>query len=389
MVQSSPREHPCPHYPRCVGCGLIGTPYGGQLARKRERVAAALGRYDALATLAVPEVIGSPHAFGYRNQAKLVARRARRGLLLGIYRPGTHQVFDISACVTHHPLIGEVLVALRNVFETRQVPVYDERTGAGWLRYVVVRISQWQRGAQVILVVRDRSWAGEEGCTRAVRRIRRVASVVLNVNPSPGNVIFGETFVPVTREVALTERVGDLKLQSRAGAFVQANIAVARRVYDQVSAWADPQPHEVAVDLYAGVGAISFYLARRARLVVGIESSPIAVLDAKLNGRLNGFHNVRFHGGETGTLLPELAARLDRIDLVTLNPPRKGADDATRRAIAAAAPARIVYVSCEPETLARDLEWFAAHGYATARVQPFDLLPQTDHVECVALLTRS
>jgi 23S rRNA (uracil1939-C5)-methyltransferase len=379
---------PCAHFPDCVGCALIGTPYGRQLQRKREAVRAAFSSHAALAHLAVPEPIGSPKAFGYRNQAKLVARRTQRGLLLGMYRPGTHKVVDIGRCPVHDPLIARVLEALRRLLEGQQVPTYDERSGHGWLRYVVVRSSGWQRSAQVILVVRDRSFAGERQLVRGIMRVRGVTSVVLGLNPHPGNAIFGERFVAAAGKDALIERVGPLRLKTRAGAFLQANVGVARRLYEHVLRWADPHPGETCVDLYCGVGAISFNLATRAERVFGIEESPIAVLDAKENIRLNGFHNVRFLAGPAAVQLSDLAPRLERVDLITLNPPRKGADEPTRLAITACGAPRIVYVSCDPSTLARDLSWFAAHGYETEAVQPFDLLPQTDHVECVALLRR-
>lgn len=398
MAQMPPpaetRSSPCPHYPECVGCALIGTRYGEQLELKRRRVIEALSKHPELAHVSVPEVVGSPKAFGYRNQAKLVARRAGRGLLLGIYRPGTHQVVDITRCPVHDTLVAQVLGEVAVQIERRGVSVYDEPTGEGWLRYVVVRSSGWKRVAQIILVARDRGGIGGEAgsaglrdLVRALTRIRAVSGIVLNVNPAPGNAIFGPAFFPLTGKLEIVERIGGLELQSRAGAFLQANIPVARRVYERALEWADPQTEEVGVDLYCGAGAISFHLATRAGRVFGIEESPLAVLDAKANIRRNGFHNVRFIAGVVSEALPELASRLGRIDLITLNPPRKGADEETRRAIAACEPSRIVYVSCDPGTLARDLAWFASAGYATAALQPFDMLPQTEHVECVALLT--
>lgn len=382
------KRAPCPHFPDCVACPFIGRAYGEQLAAKRERLRVALAGYDALGGLEVPEVRGAPHSFGYRNQAKLVARRARRGLLLGVYRPGTHQVVDVRRCATHHPLLTQTLEALAGLIERYEVPAYDERSREGFLRYVVVRVSAWKRLAQVILVVRKRGWASERDFLRAVRELRRVGSVVLNLNPDPGNVVLGREMVAVTRETALVDRVGGLELKIRAGSFVQANLPAARRAYELVLQWADPRRDENAVDLYCGVGAISLSVATRARAVWGIEESPAAVLDARDNVRINGFHNVRFLAGDAGTLLGDLAGRLGHIDLVTLNPPRKGADGGVRAAIVGCAPARIVYMSCEPESLARDLDWFAAHGYRTERLQPFDFLPQTDHVETVALLAR-
>lgn len=386
---TDPAAPRCPHAPACVGCALIGTAYTRQLALKRERVVAALGAHARLATVPIGEMSGSPRVFGYRNQAKLVVRQTRRGLLFGVYRPGTHQVVDISQCAVHDPRINRVLAGVRQAAESTGAPVYDERSGSGWLRYVVVRTAAWTHSAQVILVVRDRGWSGETALLGRVRRLPSVRSVVLNLNRSPGNVILGERFIGVTREQSLMERIGGLTLTSRAGAFLQANISVARKVYERVLALADPQPDTMAVDLYCGVGAISFYLASRAQQVFGVEEAPQAIVDAKMNIRINGFHNVRFLGAPAAAGMTQLAETLPGIDLVTLNPPRKGADEATRVAIARAAPRRIVYVSCDPTTLARDLDWFATRGWRTARVDPFDMLPQTEHVECVAVMDRA
>lgn len=379
---------PCPHFPNCVGCALIGRPYGAQLHDKQARVIEALAGSPMLAALAVAPVIGSPKAFGYRNQVKLVARRARRGLLLGIYRPGSHQVIDIRCCPVHHPLIARVLEVVTEVMERYGISTYDERTHAGTLRYVVVRVSNWTKTAQVILVTRDRALPQHARIVRTLQSLRAVVSVVQNVNPDPGNVIFGRTFVPLTRETALLERVGWLKLKTHAGAFLQANIPVARKLYEHALRWAAPQEDSCCVDLYCGAGALTFYLASTAHRVIGIEESPIAVTDAKANVRINGFHNVRFLRGGVAEMLPEAATMLPRVDVMTLNPPRKGVDAGARAAIVACAPSRIVYVSCEPTTLARDLVWFVDQGYRCEGVQPFDMLPQTEHVECVALLQR-
>ncbi len=377
---------PCAHYPACVGCPLIGTAYGEQLRIKQERVATALCEYTSLTSVPIHEVIGSPRAFGYRNQAKLVTRRSQRGLLLGIYKPGTHQVVDIRECPVHHPLITQILKRAAAAIEQLEVPAYDERTHSGVLRYLVVRVSNWAKRAQVIVVTCPRSWPRQAALLRALERIPGVESVVHNINDTPGNVVLGSENRPVGRVATLTERVGDLKLSSHAGAFLQANIPVARKLYDHAVAEAQLGPEDVVADLYCGVGALTFFLAAQARTVFGIEESPVAVPDAKANVRLNGFHNVRFERAAAADGLVELAQRLPRIDVVTLNPPRKGADAATRTAIVAASPRRIVYVSCDPRTLAHDLDWFAEHGYRTERVQPFDMLPQTEHIECAATL---
>jgi 23S rRNA (uracil1939-C5)-methyltransferase len=384
-----PPALPCPHFPNCVGCALIGKPYGEQLRIKQQRVRDALGEYPALAAVHVGEIVGSPRAFGYRNQAKLVARQAGRGLLLGIYRPGSHQVVDIRRCPVHHPLMVPVLEAVSAVVERYGIPVYDERTRTGALRYVVLRVSTWKKAAQVILVTADRAVPYLRDAVRALQRVRGVTSVVQNVNPDPGNVILSPQFLPLTRETALIERIGGLKLKTHPGAFVQANVQVARKLYDSALRGAAPAATDIVADLYCGVGALTFALATAAKHVVGIEASAVAVADAKENIRLNGFHNVRFHCGDAADTLAAVAARLGRVDVIALNPPRKGADEPARVAISECAPRRIVYVSCDPATLARDLDWFARRGYATTTLQPFDMLPQTEHVECVAHLVRA
>lgn len=386
--RAPPPPEPCPHHPDCAGCALIGRPYGEQLRCKQDALAATLAGAGLDGAEFLP-IVGSPRVFGYRTQCKLVVRRAGRGVLMGVYRPGTHQVVDISACVVHHPLIAHVVEAVRAEIVARDLSVYDERTGRGLVRYLCVRVSTWQKRAQLILVTAARAVPDARGLVRALqRRVRGLASVVQNVNADPGNVILGPLFVPWTKETSLTERVGPLRLHSRAGSFLQANVQIARRLYEVAAAWAAPEPDDVAADLYCGVGALALHLAATARHVVGIESSPTAVLDGQVNIRLNGVHNVRFRRGAVADELPRVREQLRRIDVIAVNPPRKGLDAEARAAVAACAPRRIVYVSCEPATLARDLAWFCASDYRLRRVQALDMFPQTDHVETVALLER-
>lgn len=362
--------------------------YGEQLERKHQRVCAALAAHAPSVVAQVEKPVRAVRLFGYRNQVKLVARSTRRGLLLGVYKPGTHQVVDVSRCPVHDSLIARALEVVRRAVDRLDAPIYDERSREGWLRYVAVRSSWMRRTTQVVLVVRDRKWPGERELVERLRRARGVGSVVLNVNPTTGNTIFGDQFVPMTRYDALIERVGGLQLKFHAGSFVQANLSAARRAYESVAALADLSSDEMAVDLYCGIGAISLSLATTGKFVVGIESSASAVRDASENTRLNGIHNARFRAGAVADLLPRVAAELPRVDLVTLNPPRKGAGPEVVAEIAAVAPRRVVYMSCEPESLARDLEALAAAGFVTTSLRPFDFLPQTEHVECVAFAER-
>jgi 23S rRNA (uracil1939-C5)-methyltransferase len=218
--------------------------------------------------------------------------------------------------------------------------------------------------------------------------VRSLGGIVQNVNAGPGNVILGKTWATIRPPAMLVDRIGFLKLQTSPGSFLQANLWTARRIYETALAWAAPEPQDAAIDLFCGVGPLSLHLATRAARVFAVEESEGAIRDARSNQRRNGFHNLRFEAARAEEALPRLRAELGRVAVVTLNPPRKGVVGAVLEEIAALGPDRIVYVSCDPETLARDLDRLATLGYRPTRALPFDMLPQTEHVEVVALLER-
>jgi 23S rRNA (uracil1939-C5)-methyltransferase len=365
----APAPRGCPHAPHCVPCPLRGRPYGEQLSLKKRALADAIGAYRSLATTAVDEVVGSRDLFGYRTVAKLVVRRAPSGRLrAGVYEPGSHRLADADACEVHHPVVNEVIAATLRAASTLDVPVYDDRDGSGELRYLVVRASARRR----------RAWLTPS-----------LAGIFLNLNADPGNVILGPRFTTLRPPAELVERFGFAEVQASPGAFLQVNPWTARRIYETTLEWSGLAEGEVAVDLYCGVGALALHLATRAARVVGVEEVPSAITDARANARRNGIGNTRFVEGRAEDALPELVADGLRPAVVTLNPPRKGAEPRLLDAIAAAAPRRILYVSCDPRSLARDLDRLAARGFATVRVAPFDMMPQTEHVETVAVVDRS
>ena len=388
MPQQTSVRVSCPHAPACVPCPLRGLAYREQLARKRRRVEAALGAHARLSTLAVDEVVGSRDLFGYRNVAKLAIRARRDGSLrAGVYAPGTHRLVDAEACAVQHPALNAVIAATLSAARAAGIEAYDERNGSGELRYVVVRHSAWKHHVLLTLVTAAEDVSGLRDLSRRmVRRVPTRAGIVVNHNAERGNVIFGSRFTTLQRGATLLERYGFLEVQATAASFLQPNSWTARRIYETALERADPQPQDVVVDLFCGVGPLSLYVATRARLVIGIEESPSAVRDARANQRRNAFHNVRFEQGRVEETLPRLRAELQRAAIVTLNPTRQGAAASVLEAAAALAPRRIVYVSCDADTLARDLDRLAALGYRTTRVQPFDMLPQTEHVEIVATL---
>ncbi len=381
----------CPHGPRCVPCPLRGLPYREQLARKRRTVEDALRSYPGLGAVDVGDVVGSRDLFGYRNVAKLAVRPARGGgLRAGVYEPGTHRLVEASRCEVQHPAISEAIEATLEEASRLGLSAYDERAGTGDLRYVVARWSAWSRRVLLILVTARRDLPALRELARGLpRRVRSLGGIVQNVNGERGNVILGRTWATLRPPAVLVDRIGFLTLQTSPGSFLQGNLWSARRIYETALEWAGLRGGDVAIDVFCGVGPLSFYLATRSARVFGIEEVEGAVADARANQRRNGFHNLRFEAAPAEEALPRLRSELGRASLVTLNPPRKGVTHAVLAEVAALSPERIVYVSCNPETLARDLDRLGGLGYRTLRTLPFDMLPQTEHVEVVALAERA
>lgn len=385
---------PCSHFPACVGCPLVGTPYPAQLAAKDATLRDALARQHLHVTRVEPAV-GSPRAFGYRNHAKLVFRSRRaphgaREVVLGVYRPGSHSVAPADGCIVHHRLLQPVLRVLRREVERLEIPIFDERVRTGALRYALARASSAQGAVHLTLVsaISDPPQL-RELIARLRRELPTLAAGFLCVNPTPGNVLLTSDIRRLFGPSALLERFGDVELESRPDAFLQANAAVASRIYATVRSWLAPRPDDVALDLYCGVGGIALHLAPALRRVLGIEGQPSAVDCATSSARRRRVANAEFVAAPVEDTLRIAGERgLTSPTLVAVNPPRKGLTAQVVEVVAQLAPRKIAYVSCDPTSLARDLALLTARGYGVERVRAFDMLPQTPHVEAVALLER-
>ncbi len=385
----------CPHFPACVGCPQVASPYAEQLGRKQAALRAALGGHAELGGVALEAPFGSPSPFGYRNHAKLVFR-ARRGpagerqVMLGVYRPGTHSVVPAHGCIVHHRLLQPVLAELRRLVEQMAIPIFDERSRAGALRYALARASTAAGEVHLTLVSAVADPPHLDDLVRGLRRgCPQLRAVFLCVNPTSGNVLLSPEIRPLMSGRPLVERFGDLMLESRPDAFLQANTAVAARLYESAARWLEPSPRDTAVDLYCGVGAIALRLAPHLARVLGIEAAEPAVACAQDNARRNGVRNAAFVAGEAEAALRIVAEHgLAGPSIVVVNPPRRGLGAAALAAVIELAPQKLLYVSCDPTTLARDLAALARAGWATLRLRAFDMLPQTPHLEALALLQR-
>lgn len=380
----------CPHFPNCVGCPFINLPYPEQLSRKRQIVSRALGEYSTLAGIEVPPVVPSPRRVGYRARVKLVVRKNRGQIAMGLYVPQSHRVIDISACPVHPRPVNQVVFYLKRKLLELGIQPYDERDDSGELRYVDFRHSVARHELSLTLVTRHANWPQGATLARALQdRFPFITGVIQNVNENRGNVIWGNSFRTLSGRDTIMERIGDLKLVFPAGVFSQANPFTARKLYEKVYEMAGLTGKETVLDLYCGVGPISLYLAPGARQVWAVDDSELAIATAKQNARRNGRGNCRFVVGDTAETVTGLKQNLSTIDLIVLNPPRKGVQSAALDAVVAAGAPRLIYVSCEPSSLARDLDRLVGAGYLISQVQPFDMFPQTEEVETVALLNKA
>jgi 23S rRNA (uracil1939-C5)-methyltransferase len=381
---------PCPHYPQCLGCPFIGLPYREQLLRKRQIVARAFAAFPSLVGLEVPPVIASPRRLGYRARVKLVVRRTQGEVAAGLYVPKSHRVIDISSCPVHPRPVNQVIQYLKRKVQDLDIAAYDARDDSGDLRYLDFRYSFARRDLSVTLVTRHRTFPRGMALARALRRkFSFVSGVIQNINEGQGNVIWGNIFRSLAGSGAILEQIGNLRLIFPAGVFSQVNPFTSRKLYERIYEIAGLKGGETVLDLYCGVGPISLSLAAAARQIWAIDESELSIIAAKQNARRNGIGNCRFFIGDVAEKLLEVQRQVSGVDLAVLNPPRKGIQPTALPALLAVNAGKIVYVSCDPRSLARDLDRLIAAGYTVRWVQPFDMFPQTEGVETAVLLRKS
>ncbi|MBL0225621.1 MAG: 23S rRNA (uracil(1939)-C(5))-methyltransferase RlmD [Geobacteraceae bacterium] len=392
LLQSSTmrsKRPPCRVNAECLGCPLIAMRYVDQKVWKRGMVLNELAAYPELAGTTVHPLLSPERLIHYRNSAKLIVAGKHSEPYLGIYRRASHDVFDLEECPIHHPLINRVMDTVRRGISRLKVPIYNPRSKMGLLRYLVVRVTEFEQKAMVVLVTADKGYNEIHHLSKFIREaLPEVEVIASNVNNSEGNVIFGQKDTFLSKKQYLTEQIGDIYLQISPRSFFQVNSSAARLLYEKVREWAAPDKNSTVLDLYCGIGGIGLFLAGQAKKVIGIEVVEEAVADARKNARLNGFNNCRFEAGDAAELLEELADDGEKVDVVVLNPPRKGCDELVLRRVAGLSPSRIVYVSCSPQSLMRDLDILKKLGYVCREIQPVDMFPQTVHVENVARLEK-
>ena len=415
VLRGSPRRvaPPCPVAGECGGCPLMALAYPAQLEAKRRTVVDALQRIGGVreAETRVRPALGMEAPWGYRNKAlHPVAADGQGRPVLGFFRRGTHQVVAVPACAVQHPLNVRLAAAAREALEALGLQPYDEATGRGWVRHVLARTGEGTGEGLLVVVTASREEPRPGALVELARRVRErvpeLVGVVQNVNPRRTNVVLGPENRLVWGRDHLYERVAGLTLRLSATAFFQVNTRQAEALYREVRERVEgflrgrglAPGTGLLVDLYCGVGGIGLAVADLVGQVVGVEEDPRAVSDAQANAALNGIASARFVAGRVEEVLPQQAAKWRAAAggpvMVVVDPPRRGLEPGVVEALAALGPDLLVYVSCNPATMARDLRQLtqragaAGIAYRWGSVQPVDLFPHTAHVEVVAHLER-
>ncbi len=379
----------CPQFSRCGGCVFRHIAYPAELRAKQQRVQDALERIAGFHFAVLKPIVGAGDPDRYRNKAQLPIGGGPDNLQMGFYAARSHRIIDCAECLLQPEEFALATAAFREWEHATRDSVYDESTGRGALRHLFLRKAEATGEIMACVVVNGNGVHNEPELVSLLRRkVPGLASVVVNSNREKTNVILGRKCRTVWGSDSITDRLCGLSFRISPLSFYQVNPKQAERLYALAGRYAGLTGRETVLDLYCGTGTIGLSMAKNAARVVGVEIVEQAVGDAQRNAAENGIENTEFHCGDAAEAAEMLKNRGIRPDVVVLDPPRKGCDPALIGTVAEMAPPRVVYVSCDPATLARDLKRFARYGFKTMEVTPVDMFPRTAHVECVALITR-
>ena len=387
VLRQEPR---CAYARQCGGCQIQAMSYEAQLNFKVNKVWNNLKRLGGFTEIEKPEIIGMEEPWRYRNKAQFPFGTDKEGnVVTGFYAARTHNIIPCTECwlgVEENQIILEKILAHMKKY---QIPAYNEKTGRGVLRHVLIRKGFTTGELMVCLILNGKKLTALNELSVSLQEVPGMTSITINVNTKNTNVIMGTEMIPVWGQNYITDYIGNVQYQISPLSFYQVNPVQTKKLYETALEYADLQGEETVWDLYCGIGTISLFLAQKAGKVYGVEIVPEAIADAKRNAQLNGYTNTEFFVGKAEEVLPEKYEKEGiYADVIVVDPPRKGCDEAALETMVKMQPKKIVYVSCDSATLARDLKYLCENGYELKKVKACDMFPWSVHVETVVLLTR-
>lgn len=378
-------EDACPYAKKCGGCDYQGIAYEKQLKEKQELVQKYVGSFCK-----VCPIIGMEHPYHYRNKVHAVFDIAKGGTIIsGVYKAGTHDVVSIDECRIEDEISDAIIRDIRGLLRSFKIKTYDEDTGYGLLRHVLVRRGFHSGEVMVVLVLGSPILPSKNNFVKALRKLHpEITTVAINVNNKKTSMVLGDKETVIYGKGYIEDTLCGRTFRISPKSFYQVNPVQTEHLYGKAIEYARLTGKEKVVDAYCGIGTIGLIAADKAKEVISVELNKDAVRDAITNAKRNQIKNVQFYNADAGKFMVEMAEQGAEVDVVFMDPPRAGSDEAFLSSVVKLAPKRVVYVSCNPETLARDLKYLTKHGYRAEECTPVDMFPWTKHCEAVCSLAR-
>ncbi|GAA0125234.1 23S rRNA (uracil(1939)-C(5))-methyltransferase RlmD [Clostridium sp. CTA-19] len=392
LSSSESRTEPaCSTYKRCGGCNLQHSTYEAQLSFKTERVRDVIKRIGKLEDVKIHNTIGMETPYNYRNKVQLPVGKNKDGeIVVGFYAPRSHDIINMECCYIQDEVGDKVIKVVKEWMKKFNIETYDEKTNSGIVRHIMIRKGFKTEEVMVVVVTNGNSIPYSEELVSMLKdNIEGIDSIIQNINNKQTNVILGQKCKTLYGKDTITDFIGEFKFNISPLSFFQVNSIQTEVLYNKALEYADLQGDEIVFDAYCGTGTISLFLSQNAKKVYGVEIIPQAIQNAIKNAEENNVTNTEFIVGEAENEIPKLIEKGIKADVVVVDPPRKGCEESLLHSIAKMSPKKIVYVSCDPATLARDLNILQQLGYKTLEIQPVDMFPQTAHVETVVKLEKA
>lgn len=374
----------CPYYKKCGGCSLQNLPYPQQLRHKQVQLIRQLGRFGH-----VEEIIGMENPLHYRNKVQAAFGMKNGRLISGVYQSSTHRIVPVDSCMIEDEISDSIIVTLRRLMPGFRIKPYDRESGRGFMKHVLVRRGFRSGQVMVVLVTAAGDFPSQRSFVNALLgRHPEITTVVRSVNNTGVGLLLGEQSEVLYGSGFIEEQLCGLTFRISPKSFYQINPVQTEILYSKAVEFAQLSGSETLIDAYCGTGTIGLIMSKHAGRVIGMELNPDAVSDAKANAQLNGCGNVTFVCGDAGRLMVEAARRRESVDVVVTDPPRAGCSRDFLQSLLKLAPKRVVYISCNPDTLGRDMAFLTKNGYKADMIQPVDMFPFTGHVECVVLMSK-
>ena len=375
----------CPYFKKCSGCQLLNLTYEKQLQLKQVRVIRYLGKYCH-----VDEIIGMEAPQNYRNKSQYLFGIKDQRLACGIYQSATGKISEVDSCMLEEESTGRIVKSIKKLAIKLNIPPYDIFTGKGFLRHVLVRKGFTSGQIMVVIVTTDSEFKRKEEFKSTLLKMHpEITTLVWNVNKTETPLMLGEKSEALYGDGYISDTLCGLEFRISPRSFYQINPIQTEKLYAKARELAELSGNERVIDAYCGTGTIGLTMASEAREIIGVEINSEAVLDAKANAKINKIENVKFYNEDAGKYMKALASKGEKIDVVITDPPRAGCSKDFLQSLVLLAPKRVVYISCNPETQAKDLFYLVKNGYRVTKIQPYDLFPHTSHIETVVQLIKN